>query len=51
MSSSLQCIGVATLLSRFAKRRQTTLKRMENLVQDLQDELEMKEDLTVKEFS
>lgn len=27
------------------------LKRMENLVQDLQDELEMKEGLTVKELS
>ena len=27
-----------------------TLKRMENLVQDLQDELEMKEGLTVKEL-
>jgi len=27
-----------------------TLKQMENLVQDLQDELEMKEGLTVKEL-
>jgi hypothetical protein len=27
-----------------------TVKRMENLVQDLQDELEMKEGLTVKEL-
>ena len=27
-----------------------TLKRMENLVQDLQDELEIKEGLTVKEL-
>jgi hypothetical protein len=27
-----------------------TLKRMENLVQDLQDELDMKEGLTVKEL-
>ncbi|KAJ1265968.1 hypothetical protein BS78_08G114800 [Paspalum vaginatum] len=48
-------VSIGILLSSVSNKKEFdtlkgTLKRMENLVQDLQDELEMKEGLTVKEL-
>jgi hypothetical protein len=48
-------VGIGIISSSLSNKKDVdslkgTLKRMENLVQDLQDELEMKEGLTVKEL-
>ena len=48
-------MSIGILLSSLSNKKEFdtlkgTLKQMENLVQDLQDELEMKEGLTVKEL-
>ena len=48
-------VSIGILLSSLSNKKEFdtlkgTLKQIENLVQDLQDELEMKEGLTVKEL-